>query len=69
MHELNQGRSIPRYQIVTEPHVASRNMETRGLVHLAFPFRRGYSYQDIPYILLLSFQMDPAVGKSYDSLP
>ena len=35
-------------------------METRGLVHLAFPFRRGYSYQDIPYILLLSFQMDPA---------
>lgn len=59
MHELNQGRSIPRYQIVTEPHVHP-NMETRGLVHLAFPFRRGYSYQDIPYILLLSFQMDPA---------
>ena len=55
MHELNQGRSIPRYQIVTEPHVHP-NVETRGLMHLAFPFRRGYSYQDIPYILLLSFQ-------------
>ena len=58
MHELNQGRSIPRYQIVTEPHVHP-NVETRGLMHLAFPFRRGYSYQDIPYILLLSFQTAP----------
>ena len=58
MHELNQGRSIPRYQIVTEPHVHP-NVETRGLMLLAFPFRRGYSYQDIPYILLLSFQTAP----------
>lgn len=58
MHALNKGQAIPRYQIVTEPHVHP-NMETRGLVHLAFPFRRGYSYQDIPYILLLSFQTAP----------
>lgn len=58
MHELNQGRTIPRYLIVTEPHVHP-NMENRGLIHLAFPFRRSYSYQDIPYILLLSFQTAP----------
>lgn len=29
------------------------------MLNFAFPFRNGYSYQNIPYILLLSFQMDP----------
>lgn len=38
MHELNQGRSIPRYQIVTEPHVHP-NMETRGWC--IWPFHSG----------------------------
>lgn len=58
MCAMNYGQTIPRYQIITEPHTHP-NMETRGLIHLAFPFRRGYSYQDIPYILLLSFQTAP----------
>ena len=59
MRAMNDGKSIPRYQLVTEPH-AHPNVENRGMLHFAFPFRNGYSYQNIPYILLLSFQMDPA---------
>lgn len=58
MRELNAKNQIPRYLVVTDPN-EHPNVPGKGIVNLAFPFRNGYSYRDIPYIVLLSFSIEP----------
>lgn len=55
MRELNSGKQIPRYLILSSPH-EHPNVSGKGILSIAFPFRNGFSYQNIPYILLLTFQ-------------
>lgn len=58
MRELNAENRIPRYLVVTAPD-EHPNVPGKGIVNLAFPFRNGYSYREIPYIMLLSFSLEP----------
>lgn len=55
MRELNSGKQIPRYLILPSPY-EHPNVPGKGILSIAFPFRDGFSYQNIPCILLLTFQ-------------
>lgn len=57
----NAEGSIPRYLIVTHP-MLHPNVEQKGIIHIAYPLRRGYSYKDIEYMLLVSYYSQPLSG-------
>lgn len=51
---LSNGGTIPRYKIITQPMVHP-NVSEKGIIHIAYPLRRGYSYKDVECILVVSY--------------
>ena len=54
----NEKNVIPRYQIVTHPMIHP-NMEQVGMIHIAFPLKNLNSYQNVEYIMLVTYQTQP----------
>lgn len=56
--EKNGKNEIPRYKIITHPMIHP-NMESLGMIHIAFPLKNLNSYQNVEYMMLVSFQTQP----------
>lgn len=56
--DQNGKNVIPRYQIVTHPMIHP-NMEQVGMIHIAFPLKNLNSYQNVEYIMLVTYQTQP----------
>lgn len=56
--EKNGKNQIPRYKIITHPMIHP-NMESLGMIHIAFPLKNLNSYQNVEYMMLVSFQTQP----------
>lgn len=56
--DKNGKNVIPRYQIVTHPMIHP-NMEQVGMIHIAFPLKNLNSYQNVEYIMLVTYQTQP----------
>lgn len=56
--DRNGKNMIPRYEIVTHP-MMHPNMEDLGVIHIAFPLKNLNSYQNVEYMMLVSYQSQP----------
>src|SRR5699024_9695263 len=56
--EKNGKNEIPRYKIITHPMIHP-NMESLGMIHIAFPLKNLNSYQNVEYMMLVSFHTQP----------
>ena len=52
--ESNGNNEIPRYRILTYPTIHP-NIKSMRLIHIAFPLKNVYTYQNMEYIMLVSF--------------
>ena len=50
--------SIPRYSLITRPEIHP-NTKNKGIIHICFPLREGYSYRDIQYMMMISYYSQP----------
>ena len=58
LREKSAGNIIPRYEIITHP-MAHPNIKGKGLIHIAFPLKNSYNYQDMEYMLVTTFDSEP----------
>ena len=58
VREMAAGHTIPRYEIITQPLVHP-NDGSKGLIHIAFPLKRNYRYDNMRYMLVLTFDSQP----------
>lgn len=56
--EKNGKNEIPRYKIITHPMIHP-NMESLGMIHITFPLKNFNSYQNVEYMMVVSFQTQP----------
>lgn len=56
--DQNGKNVIPRYKIVTHPMVHP-NMNQLGVIHIAFPLKNLNSYQNVEYMMLVTYQTNP----------
>lgn len=58
LKEKSAGNVIPRYEIITHPMVHP-NVKGKGLIHIAFPLKNSYNYEDMDYMLVITFDSSP----------
>ena len=58
LREKNTMNTIPRYIIITSPG-SHPNAQNKGILHIAFPLREGYSYKNMQYMMLVSYYSQP----------
>lgn len=56
--DRNGKNMIPRYEIVTHP-MMHPNIKDLGVIHIAFPLKNLNSYQNVEYMMLVSYQSQP----------
>ena len=56
--DQNGKNVIPRYKIVTHPMIHP-NIDQLGVIHIAFPLKNLNSYQNVEYMMLVTFQTQP----------
>lgn len=54
LREKSADNVIPRYEIITHPMIHP-NIKEKGLIHIAFPLKDGYSYADMKYMLVITY--------------
>ena len=58
LQEKNISNTIPRYSLVTSPGIHP-NTKSKGIIHICFPLREGYSYKNIQYMMMVSYYSQP----------
>lgn len=56
--DRNRKNEIPRYKIMTHP-MTHPNTDSMGVIHIAFPLKNCNSYQNIEYMILVTYQSEP----------
>lgn len=56
--EKNNSNIIPRYEIITHP-MMHPNVKGKGLIHIAFPLKNSYNYNQMEYMLIVTFDSEP----------
>ena len=54
LREKSADNVIPRYEIITHPMIHP-NIKEKGLIHIAFPLKDSYSYADMKYMLVITY--------------
>ena len=54
LREKSADNVIPRYEIITHPMIHP-NIKEKGLIHIAFPLKDSYSYADMKYRLVITY--------------
>lgn len=57
VYELSNSSLLPRYAVMTEPKVHP-DMSSEGFFHIAYPVRGKHYYQDIQYIMIITYDRD-----------
>nr|WP_317428150.1 histidine kinase [uncultured Blautia sp.] len=54
LREKSADNVIPRYEIITHPMIHP-NIKEKGLIHIAFPLKDSYSYADMKYMIVITY--------------
>lgn len=57
VNEISKSMALPRYQVITKPSEHSGDA-SKQFMHIAYPVRGKHFYQDIEYIMIVTFKRD-----------
>lgn len=55
---MGEDGKIPRYKVITQPAIHP-NVSKEGIIHIAYPLRKGYNYRNVECILIVSYYIWP----------